>query len=106
MSLDTSTTSRFGFCSTSALTTAQDLVVGLALRQSRRQGDVDQVGLEEELATGLAVAGAVEGDALGAARGVARRHVGGERVEVAAHLAGVARDPRSCRACGRRAPRA
>ena len=63
--------------------------VGLALRQALRQADVDQVGLEEELAASFAMAGAIQGDAFGAATGIARRHVGGERVEVTAHLAGV-----------------
>jgi hypothetical protein len=37
---------------------AEDLVVGLALRQAGRQADVDEVGLEEELAAGFAMAGA------------------------------------------------
>ena len=91
MSFDTSTTSRSGCCSRSALTTPRIWLSALPCGRPAGRRDVDQVGLEEQLAAGLAVAGAVEGDALAPARGVARRHVGGERVEVAAHLAGVAR---------------
>ena len=46
-----------------ALHHAQDLVVGLALRQARRQLEVEEGGLEVELAAGLAVAGAGQRDA-------------------------------------------
>jgi hypothetical protein len=42
---------------------AQDLVVGLALRQAVGELEVDEGGLEEQLAAGLAVAGARQRDA-------------------------------------------
>ena len=71
---------------------AEDLVVGLALRQADRQVDVDQIGLEVQLAAGFAVTGLVEGQTVAQAGRIAARHVGGERVEVAADLARIARD--------------
>ena len=55
--------------------------------------DVDQVGLEEQLAAGLAVAGAGRAGCRRRCPSASRaRHAGGERVEEAAHLARVARD--------------
>ena len=86
MSLDTSTTSRPGCCSRKGLHHPQDLVVGLALWQSGRQRDIDQVGLEEQLSAGLPMAGAAERQAVGHARGTSAGHAGGQCVEIAAHL--------------------
>ena len=70
----------------------QDLVVSLALRQTGRQGRIDQFGLEEQLAAGFAVTGMVERQALGHFRDAAGLQAGGERVELAADLAHIARD--------------
>ncbi len=70
---------------------AQDLVVRLARRQARRQADVERLGLEEQFAAGLAPAGAVQGHAFAHRGGVARSDGCGQRVQVAADLAHVAR---------------
>jgi len=59
---------------------AQDLVVGLALRQAGGQRIVQRRGLEEQLAAGLAVTGGVELQALGDVRALGA----GEGVERAA----------------------
>ncbi len=67
----------------------EDLVVGLALRQAGRQLVVHQLRLEEQLAVGFLVTGLVERDA---GLAVERGAVGCERVQVAADLAGIARD--------------
>ena len=87
MSLDTSTTSRL-----QGLDDAQDLVVRLALRQPLGQWRVDQLGLEEQVALGLAVAGARQRQALGHLLDAAALEVGGQLVELAADLAHVAGD--------------
>ena len=93
MSLDTSTTSRPVSLLAERLHDAEDLVVGLALRQPGRQRRVDERRLEEELAAGLAMTGPRERQALAHVGGaVAAEGAGGERVEIAAHLARVARD--------------
>jgi hypothetical protein len=77
-----------------ALHHAQDLVVGLALRQTGRQLEIQQHGLEEQLAAGLAVAGLgqVDADARVQRTVLVGETAGtGQRVEVAADLAHVAR---------------
>jgi hypothetical protein len=58
----------------------QDLVVGLALRQARRRLGVEELGLEEQLAAGLALARL---DSLAGASDRARASPGGSAVEEA-----------------------
>jgi hypothetical protein len=77
-----------------ALHHAQDLVVGLALRQPGGQLHVQQRGLEEQLAAGFAVPGAGQFDAgLGVelAAFAALRGDGSQRIQLAADLAHAAR---------------
>jgi len=69
---------------------AEDLVVGLALRQTGWQAHVDEGRLEEELAAGILVAGVVEREAIGHVGRLAEREAGCERVEVTADLARIA----------------
>ena len=91
MSLDTSTTSRFGCCSRSAFTTPRIWLSALPCGRPAGSLTSSSVGLEEQLAAGLACARSWPA-AMPSLCGVARRHVGGQRVEVAADLARVARD--------------
>ena len=69
---------------------ADDLVVGLAGGKPRRQLAVDRLGLQEQPAGRLLVAGVVERDALGDVLD----GLGNDLVEEAARLARVARDLR------------
>ena len=66
----------------------QDLVVGLALRQRARQAVVQRLGLKEQAAGGLLVAGSVQRHAMAH---VLRCHGSHQRIQRAAGLACVAR---------------
>ena len=99
MSLDTSTTSRGACCLAQGLDDAQDLVVGLALRQAGRQVVGQRLGLEEQVAASLGVAGGVELQAVGDVGALGA----GQRVERAAGLAARCGRLPSCPSCGRRA---
>ena len=91
MSLDTSTTSRSGCCSPSALTTPRIWLSALPCgRPAGRVTSIRSVW-KKSLPPASRRPVRFSGDAFALALGIARRHVGGERVEVAAHLAGVAR---------------